>query len=367
MNKPIKLLFIIDYFKNPYAGTEGQLYKLIEGLDKSRYKPCFVVFRNSDYLDNNEFPISVDVLNLKRLSSPGCLFTLLRYFFRKKKDGYRLAHIYFNDPSIICPPILKLLGYKILISRRDMGYWYTRLNIFLLRINALFVSKVIANSNAVKSITVKYEWYKDSSVEVIYNGYQESNVEESLKPDEIIRAKGEVRIILVANIRPIKRIQDAIKAIKVAHDDNDKIALYVLGDGDASHLTALAEDLGINKFIHFLGSRDDVLQLLPEFHIGILCSQSEGFSNTLIEYMQSGLPVICTKVGGNPEIIEHGVNGFLYEAGDTSTLANHVVELAGDGDMRRRMGCLGKEKVNNNYELSKCVQSHQKLYKQLMT
>jgi glycosyltransferase involved in cell wall biosynthesis len=83
--------------------------------------------------------------------------------------------------------------------------------------------------------------------------------------------------------------------------------------------------------------------------------------------MQSGLPVVCSNVGGNPEIVEHGVNGFLYETGDIQILAKHILELIVDGSLRERMGQLGMEKVKENYSLTKYVNHHQRLYEKLLS
>lgn len=371
MTVPIKLLFIIDVYKNPYAGTEGQLLKLIQCLDSNKYEATFVVFKDSEYLRSNDFPIPVDIVSIQRLSSPLSWLKLFRYFFRKKKDNYDLAHIFFNDPSMICPLILKFLGYKVIISRRDMGYWYTWINLLLLRINTLFVDLVVANSEAVKNVTISMEGYKPDHVAVIYNGYQESAM--SAIVDSVGGRNGiafddsEIRIGLVANIRPIKRMVDAIYAMNIIHDVDQRIVLYIVGDGDRSQLAELAMTLGITLSIRFLGPRNDVPQLLLLFHVGILCSESEGFSNTLIEYMQSGLPVVCSNVGGNPEIVEHGVNGFLYETGDIPILAKYILELVEDSSLRERMGQFGMEKVKENYSLNNYVGHHQHLYDKLLS
>ena len=370
MSELIKILYIIDSYKNPYAGTEGQLLKLIQGIDKDKYEARFVVFRNSDFLKQGVFPIPVDVMDVQRLSSPMTWLRLFKYFARQKCAGYRLAHIFFNDASMICPPLLKLLAYKVLISRRDMGYWYSRLNLPILKINTQFVDRVIANSDAVKEITLSKEGYKSDRVAVIYNGYLESGMsgvtDEPLVKNSIYFGEGEIRIALVANIRPIKRIADAIQAIKIVQGAESSVVLYVIGDGEQSQLMSLVRELGVELSVRFLGPRDDILQLLAYFHLGILCSESEGFSNTLIEYMQSGLPVVCSSVGGNPEIVEHGINGFLYKMGDVPVLAKHLLKLVKDESLCERMGNAGMEKVKNNYSLANYVGHHQELYEELL-
>lgn len=367
MDTKIKLLYIIDSYKNPYAGTEGQLLKLIEGLDKNRFEARFLVFKESNYLSENRFPIPVDILHVNRLVSPFSWIRLFRYLYASKGKGFRIAHIFFNDASLICPPILKLLGYKVLISRRDMGYWYSYLNIPVLKLNKLFVDYAVANSDAVKKITIKKEGYKHENVPVIYNGYRElSKTGQRKKGDNVVIKEGGFRLIIVANIRPIKRIEDAIEAVSIVKNEYPDIELYIIGDGDQSGLYRKARDARIEEAVKFLGSRSDILDLLPDFDAGILCSESEGFSNTLIEYMQSSLPVICTRVGGNPEIVEHGVNGYLYEVGDTEKLAEYIMNLATDITLCTKMGNAGRAKITECYSLDNYITSHQRLYNNLI-
>ena len=339
--------------------------KLICGLDKDKYQPELLILRDDGFDKNNSFPVHVDILNIGSISSPGSWIKLFRYFRSKKRNGFYIAHTFFCDSSLICPPILKVLGYNVLISRRDMGYWYTMPNLAWLKMNAFVVDRVTVNSAAVKSITMQREGYPDGKVSVIYNGYQDVGESSSVAVNHEQFREGELRVALVANIRPIKRIYDAIHAVKILSGEFQNIVLYVIGDGDYSQLEHLAGELGVKPVVRFIGPRDDVLKLMPMFDVGILCSESEGFSNTIIEYLQSGLPVVCSSVGGNPEIIENGVNGFLYEKGDFYALAESIAQLARDKDLRVKMGRTGREKVIKNYSLAKYIDRYQRIYEDL--
>lgn len=362
---PAKLLFIIDCYKNPYAGTEGQLMKLMSGFAKSGFAPSLLILRSSDFDESNVFPVPAEILDIGSISSLSSWIKLYRYFWDKKREGYGIAHTFFVDASLICPPILKLLGYRVIVSRRDMGYWYTKPGLALLRINAHYVDRVIANSKAVRKITIRKEGYRPDKVCVIYNGYQEGAERRGQAINAVTAPSEHLKIVLVANIRPIKRISDAVHSVAMLRNDRPEIGLYIVGDGDSAPLKALARKEGVGESVHFLGSRSDILDLLQDFDIGILCSESEGFSNTIIEYQQCGLPVVCSRVGGNPEIIEHGVNGYLYEAGDISALAECIDKLASDALLRASIGHAGRDKVLNSYSLDKYLEGHRKLYKEL--
>lgn len=365
MSKQIKVLFVIDCYRNPYAGTEGQLLKLLSGLDPDKFVAELAVFRGSGYLANRGFPVPVSVLNVTRLASPLNWLRLFRFFLKKRCAGFRLVHIFFNDASIICPPILKLLGCRMIISRRDMGYWQNRRNLLPLRLNARYVDKVIVNSEAVRDITVAREGYLPERVEVIYNGYDPVDYPLPEDAEAVVPQGKALKLVLVANIRAVKRIQDAIHALARLRESRPDSILCIIGDGDHTELADLCRRLGTLESVRFLGARRDVPALLPAFDIGLLCSESEGFSNTLIEYLQAGLAVTCSEVGGNPEIIVHGQTGLLYPAGDIDALAGNLMKLAREPATRTALGKAGREKVQKEYSLSRMTLRHQAIYEAL--
>lgn len=364
MSTPAPLLFIIDCYRNPYAGTEGQLYKLLEGLDRSRYLPELAVFRDSAYLRGHALPVPVEVLGINRLLSPVNWLRLYRFFRRKRRAGFRLAHIFFNDASIICPPLLRLLGFRVIISRRDLGFWHTRFNLLPLRINRRLVDRVVVNSRAVGELTMRREGYPAQRVSIIYNGYP---VPQSSPPDRPPRAAtAPLQVVMVANIRPIKRIEDAMRAVHALGEAGVDCRLTLVGDGDDSGLRDLCSRLGITARVEFAGPSRDVAGLLADFDAGLLCSDSEGFSNTLVEYQLAGLPVVCSAVGGNVELVEHGLNGLLYPAGDIDALAGQLRKLAGNPQRAAAMGRAGQERVKLHYGLSRLLSAHDALYTELL-
>jgi glycosyltransferase involved in cell wall biosynthesis len=219
---PQNILFVIDSFRDPQAGTEGQLFKLIQGLDRKAYRPHLLVFEETPYLQQYEFPCPYGVLGKRSLTNPLMWYRLYRFAKKSRKNGVRLAHIFFNDASIICPPVFAWVGIKTIISRRDMGYWYTPTYLRLLRITRRWVSCVVVNSRAVKEVTVEKEGIHSDLVQVIYNGY-ENNTSIPIQPlselEQLRLSPNTLIVGLVANIRPIKRIKDAIDALAMLGDD----------------------------------------------------------------------------------------------------------------------------------------------------
>lgn len=358
-----KVLFVIDQYKNPYAGTEGQLYKLIKYLQERGVECHLLAFSPSEFLRNHIFPCPVTILGHHRLSSLKTWVALWQAARKFRALGYSIAHIFFNDPSVIGPPVFRLNGFKVLISRRDMGYWYTPAYTRLLKLNRFFLSAAVTNSAAVKQITSEVEKIPPHKVHVIYNGYEDLDCSQSIPGDWAAFVEpGDFVIGMVANIRPIKRMEDAIEALAKVYSLYPRAKLVVIGDGDSSLLTERAERLGVSHRVCFIGSRSNAVDYIRHFDVGVLCSQSEGFSNALIEYMQCGKPVVCSRVGGNPEIVRHGNNGFLYEIGDTTSLANHLQYLIEKAKERDEMGQSAQAIVREQFSMKRMVDAHIELY-----
>lgn len=358
-----KVLFVIDQYKNPYAGTEGQLYKLIKGLQERGVECHLLTFLPSEYFLNNPFPCPVSTLGHHRLSSATTWVALWRAARKLKEQGFSVAHIFFNDPSIIGPPVFRLNGFKVLISRRDMGYWYTRAYAWLLKANRFFLAGAVTNSAAVKKITNEVEKIPSHKIQVIYNGYEDLGSQENTPEDWPNFAEANDFVIgIVANIRPIKRMEDAIDALARVWATYPSVKLIVIGDGDASSLMERSKQRGISHRVCFVGARSNAVDYIHQFHVGVLCSQSEGFSNALIEYMQCGKPVVCSRVGGNPEIVSHGDNGFLYDVGDTTLLATHLQYLIENPEKREEMGRKAQATVHEQFSMSKMIDAHIALY-----
>ena len=116
----------------------------------------------------------------------------------------------------------------------------------------------------------------------------------------------------------------------------------------------------------WLGSRNDIPELLSASDIGILTSHEEGASNAILECMAAGLPMVATKVGGNPELLENGVTGILVSPKDPHEVADALLRLAHDATLRTSMGAAGKNKVEQHFSIDNCVQGYRRIYDSLI-
>jgi glycosyltransferase involved in cell wall biosynthesis len=359
----IKIMYLIDVYKDPYAGTEKQLFQLIDGLDRNRFSPALTLFRPSEYIEKNDFPCPVDVLDIQRLFSPASLLKMIAFARRLRKDGYRLVHIFFNDASLIAPPVLKAAGIRVIISRRDMGFWYTPGKLAVLRLNRLLIDAVVVNSEAVKRVTHEQERISPDRIRVIYNGY----APDPHSPNRTIKLQKETRKVgIVANIRPVKRIEDLVRAIRIVRERYSDTVLVIVGSGDQKGLKTLASSLGIEHAIQFLGAQTNVMPVIRQFDVAVLCSESEGLSNAIIEYMQAGVPVVCTDTGGNSELVTDGETGYLVPVGDIQMLAERISTVLDAPERAAVMAERAFARVAKLCNMDTMLAQHARLYRHLL-
>ena len=363
------ILFISNKLVNPHAGTESQLLQLIKHLPRDQFEPRLLVLQSSELADSGSIPCEVDVLGHSSLLDPRTWISFWRYARRAASSGFGLAHIYFHDASIFGPPLLSSVGIRSIISRRDMGYWYNRTYLRVLRVTGKFSDKVIVNSQAVGEVTSREERIPADKITVIYNGYERlDDSREIVSADiSVIKENGFGPLVfLVANYRPLKRIEDAIRAMRLVVESGGNAQLVIIGSGDWNSLKQLAEDLDIAHRIHFLGGRDDVKECLKQGYIGLLCSESEGYSNSVVEYMQASLPAVVSDVGGNREAVLERETGYRYPVGDIRQLADHILTLLNDPDLARQLGETGKALANKRHNLQNMVSAHAAVYCSLL-
>jgi glycosyltransferase involved in cell wall biosynthesis len=346
--RPTKIMYLADYYESPRAGTEGQLLQLLQHHDASRYDPAITLLRGSDYVERNSLYCSTRILNIAKLASLGSIFKMIFFALNLRLEDYRLVHCFLNDVSVIAPAILRIFGIRVLVSRRDMGFWYTPLKLMALRCASLFVDRYVANSQAVAKVVQEMEWVPRRKISVIYNGIL-PRAGESVEDctGDLAGVSEDTPVVgIVANLKPIKRIEVVIRAIADVSKHHPGVRLVIVGDDGPSQtggsmredLESVASRLGIREALIFTGGVDDPARYIDRFDVAVLCSESEGFSNALIEYMQAGRPIICTDTGGNPELIQDGVNGFLVSVGDVNALAERLIGLLADRKLARRMG-----------------------------
>lgn len=160
---------------------------------------------------------------------------------------------------------------------------------------------------------------------------------------------------------------DLLECLARARASGSRAELALAGDGDAGEVRAMIAHLSLDDSVQVLGwVRGDVKQYeLNRASFYVLPSYKEGLPMSLIEAMAAGLPVISTTVGGIPELVTHGVEGFLVEPGDLVDLSGRLVELSGNSELAQRMGAAARQKVEGQFDSRVVLPQMESLYAEL--
>lgn len=169
----------------------------------------------------------------------------------------------------------------------------------------------------------------------------------------------------ISNFRPVKRVQDVIEVFKRVRESLDA-TLVLVGDGpERSAIERLCHDYGLTEHVSFLGKQLSIAEILGSSDLFLLPSQTESFGLSALEAMASSVPVIASRVGGLPELIEHEKSGYLFPVGDVDSMAKACIRLLSEPDLRRNMGERARKVVEERYQMAGIIDRYESLYRKL--
>lgn len=173
-------------------------------------------------------------------------------------------------------------------------------------------------------------------------------------------------LVHISNYRPVKRVMDVVRVFaRVVAAQPARLVL--VGDGpDLGPAIDLARELGMLDRIRLIGVVDDVAPYLRGADLLLLPSQTEAFGLVALEALASGVPVIASRVGGLPEVVQHGVSGYLFSPGDVEGMARQAVTLLRDRSLAERLGRAGAERVAEQYPPERIVPRFEELYHRVL-
>lgn len=173
-------------------------------------------------------------------------------------------------------------------------------------------------------------------------------------------------LIHLSNFRPVKRVPDVIEIFALVRKEMPA-KLMMIGDGpDRSTAEWLVRQKGLAGDVIFLGKQNQVQTLLNCADVLLLPSELESFGLAALEGMACGVPAICSKVGGVPEVITDGVEGYLVPTGDVEAMAARALEILTDPDRRAQMGEAARARALNQFCSSKIIPQYEDLYRRVL-
>ena len=358
----LRVAFFIDSW-SPGSGTENQLKGMLDHFDPSLVEAELFTLRNEIPPElRREFPCPATCLGVGSLLSPKTVFGYPSLVSRLRKGHFDVAMIYFVDSNLYMVPACRWAGIKsIVINRRDMGYWYEPGILKKLRMVNGMADYFLANSHAVKNQVILREGFQPERIHVIPNGLwnADSGFDDQSREtgSDRFNLPSETRFVgITASLRPVKRVDRFLQVATVVSAALPDVHFLVAGKGTLlPDLQRQAEKLNVSSHVHFLGQVDNVPSLLAKFDVGLLTSESEGLSNSLMEYALAGVPAVTFDTGGNKEVVMEGETGFLVEEGDTDALAGKVINLLENSSLRVQMAKRGREQCLRRFSGAKIM------------
>lgn len=361
-----KILFFIENLRS--GGKERRMVELLYYLKSHTNYEMHVVLTEDDvdYKYIYDLGIPVTVIKRRWLKKDPIMF--FRFFKIAKQFRPDIIHTWGIMTTFYAIPSKLILGRPIfanLISDAQKGYRCSSLTNFFFKIDCYFSNRIIGNSNA----GFLAYGVNSNKKRLIYNGVRLERFKITANKQDIrynIGINSKYMVIMVASMSKKKDYDLFLDVAKEAAYLNSDITFVAVGNGsEYNHIQNRIRNEKIKNIIT-LGQRDDVETLIYVSDLGVLFTHSEGISNTIIEYMAMGKPVITTdKNGGSKEVIEESVSGYIVEK-DAKIILSLILKILADESLRISMGTKGKEFINSKFAIERMGQEFDNQYKEIL-
>lgn len=367
----MRILFFIDNLLS--GGKERRFIELLKGLKAFPSIEFEIVVMNQNIHYNQVYQLGNKIHFLERKIKKD-LSVFKKFYKICKEYSPHMVHTWDDMTTIISIPTCKLLNIRLINGMvTDTPVKQNLLNKtwFRAKLTFLFSDKIIGNSMAGLS---GYNAPAKKSA-CIYNGMDfkrfENLKDRNLLLKEIFSEKNSCDFIvgMVAAFEPRKDYKTLIKAALEITKKCESIRFILVGNGtDFITIKNSVPDEFSDKII-FLGKRNDVESIVNLFDVGVVLTNSkvhgEGISNSLIEYMALGKPVIATHGGGTNEAVINNENGYLINRDDSEGLINSILKLKNDKDLRSSFGQKGKELAYSIFNLQIMTENYLNMYNEV--
>jgi glycosyltransferase involved in cell wall biosynthesis len=370
-----QVLYVIDQLCQ-LGGAERVLLEIIRRLPADRFRCSVVTFQiNPGLKALEDIPCPLRVLSLRRTYDLSAVrgAILLRNLVRR--ENVSIVHTFFETSDLWAAPIAKLSGCPVLVSsRRDMGILRSRKQRLAYPLVSRIFDRVLAVSNEVRAYALEHDHLHPERVETLYNGVDLEALDAQQSTANVRASLGiepaSLVVATVANIRYVKGIDVLARAAARVRREYPRAVFLVVGGvlepETFAKLQALVNSLGLRDKFRFLGAMSNPYRVLAASDVFCLPSRNEGFSNALIEAMGASLPCVATKVGGNAEALTDNVNGFLVESEDVASMADRLVRLLRETELRRRMSQAARRTVESRFSVSAMISRLTDIYDELL-
>ncbi len=373
-----KILFYTD---TPLTGgAELQMFLLAKFLNKTEYSPILAwsdypsLDRWSDKFQKEEIPVIR--LKVKSKHDPQHYFQLKKIIKEHKID---LIHAHIWNPASCRYAFMAADKNTPIITTEHDPFPLPFFKDLIKKHFLKKISKIVTVSDNNAKLLKQLYPNHSKKISVIHNGLDLEwwhsqllrfpNQDRKEIKENIFQAREDSLILItIAALHERKGLRYLIEAMHkiTAKFPNTKLA--IVGEGpEENELRKLVEKLEMENHVELLGRRKETPKLLKSSDVFVLPSRREAFGMVNLEAMVTGLPVVATKVGGIPEIIENGKNGFLVEPENSDALAEKILKLIKDPELRNKIGEAGYKTVVEKFDAEKMAQQYEKIYAQILS
>ncbi|MGE5624351.1 MAG: glycosyltransferase [Bacillota bacterium] len=380
----IRLLKFLTLFG--IGGTEKQVVNLTRRIDRSRFDLSYgCLSRWGELIAEVEQGQGVAVAEYPlRSFYEFNAFRQQRLFMKAlRRDRIQIMHSYNFYGNVFSIPAAKLAGVPCVIaSIRDLGIYLRPAQLRAQRWICKLADRIVVNAAAIRDWLVA-DGYAEDKITVIRNGvdvarYGARNNGVALRRELGLPMHAPL-VVMLSRLNPKKGSESFLEAAARIHAQCPEACFlavgeaYTRGDGDFKvdpiyrrKLEERVSALGLGECFFFTGMREDIPEILSAAAVSVLPSFSEGVSNTLLESMAAGVPVVATRVGGTPEVIEARRHGLLAPPGDIDAIAGAVCMLLKNPSLAAQLGAQARERVVREFSFEVVVGRTQDLYFELL-
>ncbi len=367
----MNFLYLIDRIETR-GGTERHLYDLVQALLAAGHNVTVAVLQGGSYLDQFGLLPNIKIVNLqvKRIYDLSGIKAVYRLNKIIAHDCIDVVQTFHAGSDILGPIAAKITRRRVAIisSRRDMGYTKNKKLVFVQRFVNSFVDHILSNSMEVKKAVIANEGVRPDKISVIYNGIdfnQELKAEFVASLRKRYSLSGMKVIGSLGNIRPVKGYSELVEAASLIIEQYPNTFFMVAGLGVTDVILNRLKELNIEDKFAFIGPIDasEIYSFLSLLDIYVQPSRSEGFSNSVLEAMAAGLPVVVTDVGGNKEIVQDNTDGLTIQPLSPADLTRGLCFYMEHADVAKKYGENAKSKVLKEFTFTVMFDNYSGFYR----
>jgi len=353
-----------------HGGSERQLTEIALGLDRTRFRPHVGAFRaegiRADDLRAAGVPIfHLPVRSYKSLRALTAGWALVRYI---RENDIQLVHTFDMPMDAYAIPITRFFTSAIAVAsqRGHLSMVGAQLRRFV-----LFAERrahgVVVNCQFIRRHLVEDGGIAPERIHLCYNGLDLARFRPAPAKGTGPLSAGALTIGVVSVLRPEKGLNTLLDAFAIVRQTLPDLRLFIVGSGPMlPQLQKQTQESAISDACSFVPSTDIVDEWLRNIDIFVLPSLNEALSNALMEAMACGCCSIASRVGGNPELIEDGVRGLLFEPGNSADLARKLRAVIGNAELRARLAAAAHDFVQARFSRAASVQQMTAIYEELL-